>query len=354
MKYDWLLCVFILILIILGLIVHSGFDNFSRQLTFSILGLVLFFLISFIDWRYFKTFAWFFYFFSIILLVAVLFFGETFRGVRGWFYFKGISFQPVELVKFTVILALSRYWSKKGAIISWPKIIGSFFLIVPAIFLVGIQPDIGSSLIILSIGIGFILLVDRNPKRIFCLGLILLVLIAGLWFFILENYQKDRLISYFNPKSDPLGRGWQIAQSIIAVGSGQFFGRGIGAGTQSQLKFLPAAQTDFVFAVLAEEMGLIGVILLFGFFFLLFRRLIKIAKILSDDFASLFVLGITFNLFFQFILNIGMNVGFLPIIGIPLPLISYGGSSLVANLISLGAIEGIIKKQPREKEIIDY
>ena len=172
------------------------------------------------------------------------------------------------------------------------------------------------------------------------------MVLAGIfYFFILKDYQRDRILTFFNPKRDPLGRGYQILQSIITVGSGRFLGRGIGLGTQSHLHFLPATKTDFIFSAISEETGFLGSFILIFVFFLLFYRLIKIIKGTYDTFGSLIVSGITIIILIQIILNIGMNLGLAPIIGIPLPFVSYGGSSLIINLISIGLVESIVSRR---------
>ena len=183
--------------------------------------------------------------------------------------------------------------------------------------------------------------------------MLLIIILVGVfsWFFLLQDYQKDRILIYLNPAMDPLKSGYQVNQSMIAVGSGQFLGRGFGLGPQSQLKFLPDPETDFAFAVLAEEFGLMGCLLLLGIYSLLLLRLMRIARQVYGNFSLVLICGVTIYLFFQMIINVGMNIGLAPVIGLPLPLVSYGGSSLVITLIALGLVQSVLGHQPFTKTL---
>jgi rod shape determining protein RodA len=208
-----------------------------------------------------------------------------------------------------------------------------------------LQPDLGSSLIIASIWMGIMILL--GARRSYIIGIFLLGAIVSVfaWFFLLQTYQKERVLTFLNPERDPLGQGYNSTQAIIAIGSGKLFGRGLGFGSQSQLRFLPEAQTDFIFTVIGEELGLAGISALLFLFFLILYRLIRIVRRTNDDFVAVTVSGIAILFFVQFFVNVGANLGLLPITGVPLPFVSYGGSSLMMNLLLIGVAESMVEKR---------
>ncbi|MDD3102335.1 MAG: rod shape-determining protein RodA [Patescibacteria group bacterium] len=354
-NFDSTLFVLMVLLIIIGLSVQYSLSlsqvnfkssNFVKQSIFAVFGLVLFFVIASLDFRFIKAINLVFYILVVLLLLGVLIFGQVSHGVKGWFNLGFFNFQPIELAKLAALLALAQFWGFSRQPIRILHIIVSFIIILPLLFLIMRQPDFGSAMMIVILWFGLLLMMDRNKKHI--LGLLLIIILIGAlgWSFFLKDYQQDRILTYLNPQSDQAGRGYQITQSTIAVGSGQIFGRGFGLGTQSQLRFLPASETDFIFAALTEEFGLMGTILLLGFYIALISRLVKIAKSAYDNFSQIFVLGAVIYFFSQAIINIGMNVGLFPIVGIPLPFISYGGSSLLVSMLILAIIESILLYQP--------
>jgi len=211
------------------------------------------------------------------------------------------------------------------------------FLAIPIL----LQPDFGSALILFALW--FILLVLTGLKKKYLLLLLLIFVVTGVfsWEFVLKDYQQERILVFLNPVRDPFGGGYNVTQSVIAIGSGKFFGRGLGFGSQSQLKFIPEAQTDFIFAVIAEEFGLIGVLLILGFFGLVFHRLYRIASRSRDDFGLFLVLGVMVLLFLHLFVNFGMNLGIMPVMGISAPFLSYGGSFLISCLILIGIAESV-------------
>ncbi len=353
-QFDWIIIGVVFFLTILGLIIQYSlslnqevisFSNFNKQLIFAIIGLILMFSISFLNWNFIlKNYAIFLYFFILILLILVLFLGKTFRGTQGWINLPfEINFQIVELAKIILAITLAKYWSSKIYNIQSFKhvILTGIITLIPFILLV-LQPDLGSALIFFGLWLGMIFLISK-PKNLILI-FIIFILIFGIGWFQLKEYQKNRIIFFINPQVDPLGKGYQIIQSTIAVGSGQLFGRGLGLGPQSQLKFLPEARTDFVFAVIAEELGMIGAFLVLSFFGILFYRLLKVIKIMRDDFNVFLILGFVSILFIEIFINIGMNVGLAPITGISLPFLSYGGSSLLVNLFMIGILQSIIRR----------
>ncbi len=356
-NFDWILFLLVLFLIIFGLVIQYslslntafGVSNlFVRQSVFAVIGLILLFIVSLIDFRNLKPLIYFIYIITNLLLLVVLFFGETVRGVKGWFHYGIINFQPVELAKIVLILVLAYFWgfSKKREV-SIKRIFLSFLIIFLPLILILKQPDLGSALAIIGLWLIFLLIVDNNIKHFIVLGLIIVILLSFSWFVWLKDYQKTRLMIYFEPGRDLLGKGYQINQSIITVGSGKLFGRGLGFGPQSQLRFLPLSETDFVFATIGEETGFLGAGMVLIFFLVIIKRILKIAKKAYDQFGSLIAIGVSAYIFIQLIINIGMNIGLMPIIGIPLPFLSYGGSSMVCSLLAIGLVESIAIHQPR-------
>jgi rod shape determining protein RodA len=214
------------------------------------------------------------------------------------------------------------------------------------LFFVGLillQPDLGSSLVLFGIWFGVMILAGIKKRYIALLVCLLVVVFSLGWLFVFQDYQKDRLLTFAYSDRDPLGAGYNVIQSIIAIGSGQFFGRGLGFGSQSQLHFLPEAQTDFVFSVIAEELGFIGTFIVLTLYFLLLWRLIRVAQLSTSEFGAYVVLGIIFLFIIQLVLNIGGSTGLLPITGVTLPFVSYGGSSLITNYILIGIALGIAR-----------
>ena len=268
------------------------------------------------------------------------------RGTRGWFNFGGFSFQPVEAAKVGVILILAYIVYHFGRRYERPLFFfGSGIVTLLVIGLVMLQPDFGSSVIIGSIWFGIMLLI--GARRSFLIGFILGVMALSVvaWFFLLHPYQKERVLTFINPDRDPLGQGYNSTQAIIAIGAGKFTGRGLGFGSQSQLRFLPEAQTDFIFTVIGEELGMAGVIALLILYSTILYRLISIVQRANDDFIAVTVSGITILFFVQFFVNVGANIGILPITGVPLPFVSYGGSSIIVNLFLVGVAESMVEKR---------
>ncbi|MFN3301677.1 MAG: FtsW/RodA/SpoVE family cell cycle protein, partial [Patescibacteria group bacterium] len=273
-------------------------------------------------------------------------FGHSLRGMKGWFFLGWFYFQPVELIKLIFIIVLAKIWAEKVKEANELKrIILSFLFLLPLVILTFFQPDFGSSLIFIFIWFFITSLNIQKIKYIIFILIFFILISLFFWQFILKDYQKARIITFFSPQKDPFGQGYQISQAKIAVGAGGLFGRGIGKGSQGQMRFLPASRTDFIFATLAEELGFFGSVLLIGLFVLIFLKIIRISRLVYDNFSFFLILGIGFNLFLHVVINIGMNLGLLPIVGLPLPLLSYGGSHLITTLISLGIVESIVIHQ---------
>lgn len=353
-KFDWFLFLTVCLLIILGVILHysialgsqseQNYLNFQKQIVFFILGLsLMFFIAAFIDYRLFLKYHLVFLIFGGLLLIAVLIFGKEIRGTTGWFDFGLFSVQPVEIVKVFLIIYLAKYLSDKARYIGQLKyLVLSSLGVILLVFLTVLQPDTGSALVLLSLWFVLILITGIKKSHLTIIIVLVVVISLILWLFVFVDYQKQRILVFLNPDLDPLGSGYNIKQAIIAVGSGGFFGKGLAFGSQSQLKFLPESQTDFIFAVLAEELGLAGVLLVLVLFGYLFYKLFSIAKKTRDNFGVYLVLG-TLTLFvIQAVVNIGGNLGLLPLTGITLPFISYGGSSLVVNLVLVGLVQSVV------------
>ncbi len=280
-----------------------------------------------------------FFLLTILIVVGVLFFGATIRGTRGWFRIAGFSFQPVELAKVALLLFLAWRIERAGRHFAsnqffWSTAIMAALLIGPVL----IQPDLGSALVMVALWFGMILLAGINPRTLWIMFGAGVLLFAVAWLFLFKDYQKERLLTFTDPGRDPLGAGYNVNQSIIAIGSGQLWGRGLGFGSQSQLHFLPEAQTDFIMAVIGEELGFIGLFLVLILYIILFQRLIKIARLARSDFAAYTVLGVTILWSVQVGVNAGAALGLLPVTGVTLPLISYGGSSLITNYLLIGIV----------------
>jgi len=353
-NFDWILFTSVLLLICFGLaeiysvaLGRSQLDllNFQKQIIFIALGLPLLFLLAFFDYHSLRSYSKYFYVLGLGLLIGVLFFGQTIRGTKGWYNLAGFNLQPVEFIKFVLILFLAKYFSSASSKTKeFKRLLISFSGALLFIILVLAQPDFGSGFVLFASWLALFVLVGFNKKYLFAIGLILTIVFSGSWYFVLQDYQKQRIVTFLNPSFNPLSQGYNVSQAIIAVGAGGLIGRGLGFGSQSQLKFLPEAQTDFIFAVVAEELGFSGVLLILLFFGIFFYRCLYHLKRVNNDFGIFFILGSVSLIFIEMFINIGMNLGILPIVGISLPFLSYGGSGLISSLMLVGVIESIIIK----------
>lgn len=349
---DWLMISAVVLLIAFGLaeiysvsLGRGGVDilNFKKQLWFVGIGLVSMFTLALFDYHTLRSFGGFFYVFGIILLLVVLVFGKVINGTRGWFYIFGLGIQPVELIKFFLVLFLARYFSSNQ--LKTQPLKHLFLSGLSALFffaLVAMQPDFGSALLLFMIWLTIVVLAGMEKKYLAFMAVGLAIMGVLAWSFYFQEYQKQRILTFVNPSSNAMAQGYNVAQAIIAVGSGGMFGRGIGFGSQSQLKFLPESQTDFIFAVISEELGFMGVALVLLFFAVFLIRCLLAVRKVNNDFGIYFILGAASLIFIETFINIAMNIGLLPVIGIALPFVSYGGSSIIANLMFLGVIQSII------------
>lgn len=351
-NFDWILFSAVILLSTLGLVelysIALGQEainllNFKKQIVFVLIGTILLFIFSFLDYHSLKNSSYYFYILGILLLVVVLIFGQSIRGTKGWFYIFGLGIQPVEFVQIALILFLSKFFSSTSTKYKSLKqlILSGFFILVP-IILVLMQPDFGTALLTSSVWFIMLFIVGFNKKYFLIIATIILIVAASAWPLWLKDYQKERIITFINPSVDSLDKGYNATQAMIAVGSGGLTGKGLGFGSQSQLKFLPEAQNDFIFAVISEELGFLGASLTIFLFFVIFFRCIVNIKKVKDDFGIFFILLTMGLIFIAMFINIGMNIGIVPIVGISLPFVSYGGSALLSAYIMVGIMQSII------------
>ncbi len=326
---------------------------YKRQILWLILGLALFFIMSNLDYRRLWDWTYFLYILALFFLFLVFILGTARLGAQRWLRIAWFNFQPSELVKLIIVIFLARYFSQKSADdisllsakfgILRGFILPFLFVAIPLGLIVE-QPDLGSGVMLFLLFLAVLYLTGIRLRYIFIL-LLIVILVLPLFWQILRDYQKERLMVFLNPNIDPLGAGYTIIQSKIAIGSGGFFGKGWLAGTQSQLYFLPESHTDFIFATFAEQWGLFGSgVLLFLYYFLINQGFL-IAQRTRDHFARLLAFGISLMLGIQIFINIAMNLGLAPVVGLPLPLMSYGGSSMVVTFIALGILVNIDKQR---------
>lgn len=350
-QQDWKLNFAVLSLGFLGLLSLASAkpDLFYKQLLFWFIGITFVFLIIAFDWRSLVNYRGItlgLYFIVITLLVVTYFFAPVVRGVKGWLMIGSFQFQASEFAKLALIIVFAGFFKKKHiSIARVSNLLVSFIHFVIPALLVAIQPDFGTAIILFFIWFGFLLVSGLRPKHIIVSLLIFSVVVAVMWFSVLENYQKERIVGVFFPGRDALGINYNVIQSKIAIGSAGFFGKGFGQGTQVQLGFLPEAQTDFIFAALIEEFGLVGGFLAIATFVILIFRIIRTGIDSEINFNRFICLGAAILFISQFVLNIGSNLGFMPVIGVTFPFLSYGGSSLLTNLIILGIIQSIVVRK---------
>lgn len=346
-NFDWTLfsCFFILAVGSLLSLASTAPVFFWRQLVWYLIGFFVIFIGSQFDWKWLGNQKWFLYglyWISVLLLVIAYFQPHTIRETKSWIVFGGSQFQPVEIAKLALLFLLADFFSRRH-ISAWQlkNIFLSFlYMCIPA-GLVLLQPDFGSAIVIIAIWVGFLLLSGINVKR-FLVGVgIFIVCLVLSWMFVLMPYQKDRLVGFLFPEQDPFGINYNVIQSKIAIGSAGIFGKGFGLGTQAQLNFLPEDTTDFIFAAFVEEWGLVGGVIILLTFFVLFFRLINVGLGARDNYSKFIVLGAILIFLVHFLVNIGSNLGVMPVTGIPLPFFSYGGSSLLTIAILASIIQHI-------------
>jgi rod shape determining protein RodA len=331
-----------------GQAVLSGGTTFVRGLMWTGIALIAFVITTAFDYKWLKTFAWPLYAFQLALLVATLALGHGVGGSSRWISIGPFDFQFSELAKILMIVVLANYLgSRNGKLGSLPSILGAVVLVGPPGVLVMLQPDLGTSLVFGAILAGMLFMSGASLKWLGILAAGALAIFPFAWEHLLQDYQKERLTAFLNPTPDIQGAGYQAYQAQIAVGSGGWMGKGLTNGTQNQLDFLPVQTTDFVFAILAEELGFIGGIVMFALFAALIWRVLIAAWRSRDPFGTMFACGIASMILFQLVVNVGMVIGVMPITGIPLPFVTHGGASLVSVAIGLGIIQSINIRQTR-------
>lgn len=350
-RMDWPLNGSVLLLAVMSLItIYSvARDLFWQQFIWFALGLIVIIIFTQIDWRPLINYRWVVfsvYLIGVTLLIVTFFFAPAIRGVRGWLIIGPLRIQAAEMAKLSLIILLSYYFAFRHiGIAQWRNIFISLGYVVLPALLIFLQPDLGSMLVLIGLWAGY-LLVSGIRWRHLLIGLIILAVLSSVgWSYFLQDYQKERVIGLFNPDYDPLGVNYNAIQSKIAIGSAGFWGKGFQQGTQVQLGFLPEADSDFIFAAFIEEWGLFGAIVFLTAFTVLLFRIIKIGLIAENNFSKLVCLGTVILFVFHFIINVGSNTGLLPVIGISLPLFSYGGSNLLTNAALIGIIQSIVARR---------
>lgn len=342
-RYNPLVLILPILIFLLGIITLLSItpERASSQLVYFLVGLVLYFALSKLDYTVYRYYWKSFYAFVLVLLLLTFFLGQARFGSARWLGTSSFALQPSEFAKITVVIALSALISDKAGFLKTPINIFKLLLaITPIAGLVFIQPDLGTSIVIFAIFVGIVFYAGINKIYFLFMFIFFGVFSSPAWN-ILQDYQQRRILVFLNPTLDVLGSGYNVIQSVIAVGSGGMLGRGFGRGTQSHLQFLPAYWTDFIFASYAEEWGFFGVLGLLLLFAALLITIIYVASKTKDAFGSLLCIGVFVVFFLQFVINIGMNLGIMPVTGIPLPLVSYGGSSLITTMMLLGLVQSV-------------
>jgi len=358
--YDLQLTTFAALLGVIGLVMayvntveagQAALANgtvFSRALIWSGLAVVIFVVATAFDYRWLKTLTWPIYVVNIGLLLLTRAIGDGVGGSARWISFGPLAFQFSELAKILMIGVLAAYLgNREGRLDSLRAILGACLLMVPPWILVFVQPDLGSSLVLIAILAGMLFMSGASLRWLIAMAAAVIAAVPLAWTYVLHDYQKARILSFINPTADTQGAGFQVLQSQIAVGSGGLLGTGLTNGTPYRGQFLPVQQSDFVFAVLAQELGFIGALVVFLLFAALLWRVVAAAWRSRDPFGTLFAAGIASMILFQVFVNVGMVVGILPVTGIPLPFITHGGASLVSIALGLGVIQSINIRQQR-------
>ena len=350
--FDWPLIILVVSLMAIGVLnLYSatlgeeidGIPIYLRQTLWFALGFLVMLLVAFIDYRYYRTFAYAILIASMIPLVILLIYHLVTGGVQRWIRFGPLSFQPSEFVKICLVLALARFFSKN------PKLDGYLLrdLIIPflgtvaAVILILFQPDLGTAIVLFLILLSILFFMRIQLKSFLILTMSGLAALPLLWSSFLKDYQKERILAFFNPGLDPLGAGYHIQQSKIAIGSGGLMGKGFLAGACTKLGFIPARHTDFILCNLAEEWGFLGFVVLLIFLFLVLLLGLQISFRSKDRFGAIAAFGVVAMIFWHIFINMGMVLGMMPVVGIPLPFLSYGGSSIMTVMAGMGLLLNI-------------
>jgi len=349
---DWILLTAVCALVIISLVTlfSINFDFFKSQFVFLIFSVLAFIFFSQTNYKILGNFSKPIYIVSLIILALVLILGFEARGSTRWIQFLGLRAQFSEILKPFLAISLASYLASKK-VYNFKSLIETFVLLAPVIALIFFQPDLGNALIYIAITLATLIYVGFSFKYFLGLLLPFVAVFPLIWHF-LHDYQRQRVLTFLDPSKDPLGTSYNVIQSVIAVGSGMIMGRGLGQGTQSGLRFLPERHTDFIFATISEQLGFIGAIIILACFTLLLYRIFKIFVNSDEGFSKNFSAIVFFSFLIQIFVNIGMNVGIIPIVGVTLPFVSYGGSSLLSNFIFLGLLTSVIRST-RDKNVLE-
>jgi len=348
LKVDWILFFSTIPILLAGVVTMSSFGGkgafAEKQLIWMSISFLVFFGLSFIDFRFLRRTGVVVSLFLIgcTLLLILFGLGSVFKGAKSWFNFGALAFQPADMMKLVLILVLTKYFSRRHIEIANIRhiIVSGIYAFIPFL-LVAIQPDFGSATMFFFIWLGMVFVSGISKKHIFAVFSIGIISFGLLWNFVFQDYQKARLMTFIHPLANIQGAGYNAFQSTVAIGSGEFLGKGLGYGTQSRLNFLPEYETDFIFAAFSEEWGFVGVLFIFLFFGIVVWRILSIAMLGETNFETLFGMGLAIYFIAHFSVNIGMNIGLLPVTGTPVPFMSYGGSHLLTEFTGLGILMGM-------------
>ncbi|MBI4097658.1 MAG: rod shape-determining protein RodA [Candidatus Levybacteria bacterium] len=345
---DWPLMISVAVIIVFSLVSLFSIDAslFRSQFVFLIISLVAFLFFTQFNYSILRYYWVPIYIASLLILIAVLFLGIESRGSVRWFELFGIRLQFSEILKPFLALSLAGYLTNLQSF-SFRSFLVSLILLAPLVLLIFLQPDLGNALIYVFVVLSA-LLIYGFPLRWFLAGFVIWLMSLPFFWLILHDYQKQRVLTFINPARDPLGTSYNAIQAVIAIGSGMFLGRGLGQGTQAGLRFLPERHTDFIFATISESLGFIGSAIVIIAFAFLFYRLFNVIRNSEDDFSKNFSILAFLIIFVHFVINVGMNLGIVPIVGVTLPFVSYGGSSLLSNFILLGLLFAVSRGKRRE------
>lgn len=344
-EIDWILFCSVILLSFFGLVTMNSFvgENtfFQKQVLWLVVSVLAFFCVSVVDFKFLRrtpVVVWL-YLIAVISLATLFGIGSVFQGAQSWLNFGFFAFQPADLAKLVLVITLAKYFSRRHIEIRYFR-----HLVVSGVYafllfiLIFVQPDFGSALIIFFVWFGMVLVSGLSKRHLAALFFLGVLTFSVLWAFVLADYQKARVMNFIHPLQDIRGTGYNAYQSMISVGSGQLLGKGVGYGTQSRLNFLPEYQTDFIFAAYAEEWGFVGVVLLFVIYLVLIWRILANSLLGATNFESFFGIGVAVMFISHFIVHVGMNIGLMPITGLTLPFMSYGGTNLLISYVSLGIV----------------
>lgn len=346
--YDWILLLQVILVAAIGILnLYSATSAWSgpatpiylKQLSWFGLGLIIVTVLCLFDYRHLEYLGYPAYGVALLMLLAVLVVGRTSMGATRWLSVGGVGLQPSELMKIVIIIVLARYFTERSNPHGFKlrELWAPGALLLVPVLLVMKQPDLGTAMLLLAIGGTMALFAGIRRSALIILGVAGLASACGGWF-LLHDYQRQRIYTFLNPEQDPLRTGYHIIQSKIAVGSGGLFGQGFRKGTQAQLSFLPERHTDFAFSVFAEEWGFAGCLVVLTIYLLIVLWGLYIARRASDRFGMFLALGVTAMLFWHIVVNLGMVIGLLPVVGVPLPLFSYGGTSMITTMTGVGLL----------------